>query len=122
MVELNGTSLTCAEVAAIGRRQTGVEIGAAGLHRATLAAAAARAMTEQAAAAGRAVYGRTTGVGFNRNIKVIPDDQRAVGLRLVRSHATGAGPLLAPEVGLAMLAARANQIAAGGSGVEAGVL
>ena len=122
MIVLDGTSLTCADVAAVGRRLVGVEIGAAGLRRAGAAAETARALTEQAAAAGRAVYGRTTGVGFNRSIEVIPDDERAVGLRLVRSHASGAGPLLAPEVSLAMLAVRANQIAAGGSGVEPGVV
>jgi len=122
VIVLEGTSLTCADVAAVGRRLAGVEIGAAGLRRASAAAQTARALTEQAAAAGRAVYGRTTGVGFNRSIEVIPSDERAVGLRLVRSHASGAGPLLAPEVGLAMLAVRANQIAAGGSGVEPGVL
>ena len=122
MIVLDGTSLTCADVAAVGRRLAGVEISAAGLRRAGAAAETARALTEQAAAVGRAVYGRTTGVGFNRSIEVIPSDERAVGLRLVRSHASGAGPLLAPEVGLAMLAVRANQIAAGGSGVEVGVL
>ncbi len=122
MITLDGRSLTCADVAAIGRRLTGVEIGADGVRRASAAAETARALTEQAAAAGRAVYGRTTGVGFNRSIEVIPADGRAVGLRLVRSHASGAGPPLAPEVGLAMLAVRANQIAAGGSGVEPGVL
>jgi len=122
MIVLDGTSLTCADVAAVGRRLAGVEIGPAGFRRASAAAQTARALTEQAVAAGRAVYGRTTGVGFNRNIEVIPDDKRPVGLRLIRSHASGAGPLLAPEVGLAMLAVRANQIAAGGSGVEPGVL
>ena len=122
MIVLDGRSLTCAEVAAIGRRQAGVEISAAGRHRAGAAAVTARVMTQQAAAAGRPVYGRTTGVGFNRSIEVIPDDERDVGLRLVRSHASGAGPLLEPEIGLAMLAVRANQIAAGGSGVEPGVL
>jgi histidine ammonia-lyase len=122
MIVLDGTSMTCGDVAAVGRRLAGVEIGPAGLRRASAAAETARAMTEQALAAGRAVYGRTTGVGFNRSIEVIPADERSVGLRLVRSHASGAGPLLAPEVGLAMLAVRANQIAAGGSGVEPGVL
>jgi histidine ammonia-lyase len=122
MIVLDGMSLTCADVAAIGRRQAGVEIAAAGWHRASAAAETARAITEQATAAGRPVYGRTTGVGFNRSVEVVPDDERAVGLRLVRSHASGAGPLLDPEIAIAMLAVRANQIAAGGSGVEPGVL
>jgi len=122
MIVLDGTSLTCAEVAAIGRRLALVEVGADGRARAEAAATAARAAAEDAVRAGGAVYGRTTGVGYNRGIEVAADDQRLSGLRLLRSHAAGAGPPLAPEVGLAMLAVRANQIATGGSGVDPGVL
>ena len=90
--------------------------------RAGAAARTMRALTEQAVASGVAIYGRTTGVGFNRSIEVSPEDEHLVGLRLVRSHAAGAGPLVAPEIGLAMLGVRANQIAAGGSGIDPGVL
>ena len=122
MIILDGTSLTCADVAALGRRQAAARIGEAGHDRAAAAARTMRALTDQAVAAGVAIYGRTTGVGFNRTIQVSPDDERLVGLRLVRSHAAGAGPLLAPEISLAMLAVRANQIAAGGSGIDPGVL
>jgi len=117
MIVLDGTSLTCAEVAAIGRRQAQVAIGAAGRTRAAAAAAAARTLT-----ADRAVYGLTTGVGANKIMQVGPGDVQEAGLRLARSHASGAGPLLTPEVCLAMLAVRANQIAAGGAGVDPGVL
>ena len=117
MIVLDGTSLTCADVAAIGRRQAGVEIGAAGRARASAAATTARALTARGA-----VYGRTTGVGANKGIQVAPADAAGTGLRLVRSHASGAGPLIAPEVSLAALAVRANQIGAGGSGVDPGVL
>jgi histidine ammonia-lyase len=122
MIVLGGTSLTCAEVAAIGRRLASVEIGEEGRVRAGAAAALARAAAERAAEAGGAVYGRTTGVGYNRGVEVTVDDQQSSGLRLLRSHSAGAGPPLEPEVGLAMLAVRANQIAAGGSGVDPGVL
>ena len=122
MIVLDGTALTCAEVAAIGRRLAPVEIAEEGRTRAGAAAFAARAAAEHAVTTGGAVYGRTTGVGYNRGIEVAAEDQRLSGLRLLRSHAAGAGPPLAPEVGLAMLAVRANQIAAGGSGVDPGVL
>jgi histidine ammonia-lyase len=122
MIVLDGTALTCAEVAAIGRRLAPVEIGEEGRARAAAAAVAARAAAQDAVTTGGAVYGRTTGVGYNRGIEVAADDQRLSGLRLLRSHAAGAGPPLAPEVGLAMLAVRANQLAAGGSGVDPGVL
>jgi histidine ammonia-lyase len=122
MIVLDGMSLTCAGVAAIGRRLAPVEIGEEGRVRAGGAADLARAAAERAVEAGGAVYGRTTGVGYNRRVGVTVDDQESSGLRLLRSHAAGAGPPLEPEVGLAMLAVRANQIAAGGSGVDPGVL
>ena len=122
MIVLDGESVTCADVAAIGRREATARIGAAGRDRAGAAARTMRALTEQAVASGVAIYGRTTGVGFNRSIEVSPEDEHLVGLRLVRSHAAGAGPLVAPEIGLAMLGVRANQIAAGGSGIDPGVL
>src|SRR5436309_402089 len=70
----------------------------------------------------REVYGRTTGVGANRDQKGPPADLRDHGLRLLRSHAGGGGPIVAAELSRAMLVVRANQIAAGGSGVDPGVL
>ena len=45
MIVLDGTSLTCADVTAVGRRQAEVEIGAAGRARAGAAAMTARALT-----------------------------------------------------------------------------
>lgn len=68
------------------------------------------------------MYGRTTGVGANRLVDVEWDDADAHGLRLLRSHAAGAGPLLSSEICRAMLVVRLNQIAVGGSGVDPGVL
>jgi histidine ammonia-lyase len=117
MIVLDGTSLTCADVAALGRREDTAAISPQGWERAAAAASAART----AAAAGP-VYGRTTGVGANRGLAVDSGEAGAHGLRLIRSHAGGGGPLVAAELGRAMLAVRANQIAAGGSGVDPGVL
>ncbi|NYE11923.1 histidine ammonia-lyase [Actinomadura citrea] len=94
-----------------------VAIAAAGVRRARDAWRVVREVTEA-----QPVYGRTTGVGANRVVDVEWEDADAHGLRLLRSHAAGAGPLVAPEIVRAMLAVRLNQIAAGGSGVEPGVL
>ncbi|MGO9503160.1 MAG: aromatic amino acid ammonia-lyase [Streptosporangiaceae bacterium] len=114
---LDGTSLTCAQVTEAARGRLRVEIGPAGRERARAAAEVA------AIVAGRQeVYGRTTGVGANRILTVRTADAAAHGLRLVRSHAGGGGPLLAAELGRAMLVVRANQIAAGGSGVDPAIL
>jgi histidine ammonia-lyase len=64
-------------------------------------------------AARRPVYGRTTGVGANRHVRV-DGDLREHGLRLLRSHAGGAGDPLPGEVVRATVLVRLAQIAAGG--------
>lgn len=77
-------------------------------------------------AAERQVYGRSTGVGANRSV-LLPsaDAEEPVSQRtsarvfaLLRSHATSAGPLRAPQRVRAALVVRINQLAAGGSGVR----
>ncbi len=88
------------------------------------AVAAARAAWETArdVATRRPVYGRSTGVGANRNVGLAEDERAGHGLRLLRSHAAGSGPLQPAELGRAMLVTRMNQIGAGGSGVDPAVL
>ncbi|MET8772543.1 aromatic amino acid lyase [Streptomyces sp. NPDC004658] len=72
---------------------------------------------DRIAATGR-WYGRGTGVGAHRSVAVDPAEETAHGLRLLRSHAGGAGPLLPARTVRAMLAIRANQLLAGGSGIH----
>ena len=117
VVPLDGRSLTCGQVRDLARGLAVARVSADGLDR---AGAAARTAAEIAAR--REVYGRTTGVGANRDQRVGEADLAGHGLRLLRSHAGGSGPLIAPELSRAMLVVRANQIAAGGSGVDPGVL
>jgi histidine ammonia-lyase len=109
-VTLDGTSLTCEKVREIARSSQPVAVTGAGLDRARRARDAVLA-----AVAVQPVYGRTTGVGANRSIRVRDGGH---GLRLLRSHAGGAGPLLAAPLARAMLVVRLNQLAAGGSGVD----
>ncbi|MEV5568922.1 aromatic amino acid lyase [Spirillospora sp. NPDC052269] len=116
-IELDGTSLTCDLVTRAARADVMIAISEAGLERARDAWHTVRRVAER-----RPVYGRTTGVGANRAVEVEWEDADAHGLRLMRSHAAGAGPLVPAEVVRAMLVVRANQIAAGGSGVDPGVL
>jgi histidine ammonia-lyase len=116
-VVIDGLSLTCAQVAAAARRQARVVVGD------TAQAAARTAWREAQEVAGRQpVYGRNTGVGANHVRDIGEDDQADHGLRLLRSHAAGAGPLIAAEIARAMLVVRLNQIGAGGSGVDPGVM
>ena len=64
----------------------------------------------------RAVYGRTTGVGANRDVVVKEADLRAHSVRLLRSHAGGVGDALPDELVRATLLIRLAQMAAGGGG------
>ncbi len=117
VVTLDGQLLTCGQVREVAYGQASVRLSEQGRARARLAAeVAADVMTR------REVYGRTTGVGANRIQPVQDYDLAGHGLRLLRSHAGGGGPLVAAELSRAMLVVRVNQIAAGGSGVDPGVL
>ena len=116
-VTLNGRTVTCRQIREVARETATAAVSRAGIGRAT---AAARVAAEVAAS--RAVYGRSTGVGANRDQTVAEADLSGHGLRLLHSHAGGGGPMIAADLSRAMLAVRVNQIAAGGSGVNPGVL
>jgi len=73
-------------------------------------------------ASGAALYGVSTGVGALREHPVDPADRAGTGLSLLRSHAAGAGRPLPATLVRAAMAARANQLAAGGAGVSAELL
>ncbi len=114
--EVDGTRLTVAHIAALAHGSTPVELSAAGRDRAAASHAfAARALRR------RPLYGRSTGVGANRTVALTGDpDENA--LRLLRSHATSAGPVRSAARIRAMLLVRLNQLAAGGSGVAPEIL
>jgi histidine ammonia-lyase len=66
-------------------------------------------------------YGRTTGVGANRDVAA--DDQDGDhGMRLVRSHASGGGADLGEEVARAMMLVRINQLSRPGSGITPSIV
>lgn len=80
------------------------------------------AADEAAAAAERgAAYGRTTGVGANRDVAA-DDADGEHGLRLVRSHAAGGGEDLGADVANSTMRIRSQQLAHPGSGVPLDVL
>ncbi|HEY7430212.1 MAG TPA: aromatic amino acid lyase [Streptosporangiaceae bacterium] len=116
LIELDGRTLSCGQVRDIARGGAAAAVSGAGRERAEAAA-----KTAAEVAGHRPVYGRSTGVGANRDQLVLPADRGDHGFRLLRSHAGGGGPLVAAELSRAMLVVRTNQIAAGGSGVDPGV-
>ncbi|HET8614862.1 MAG TPA: aromatic amino acid lyase [Actinomycetales bacterium] len=113
---LDGRSLTCADVvaAAHGRRQ--VELADGVLER--VSAAHERSVE---LGASRHVYGRTTGVGANKDVTV-GDPGSAHVLALLRSHATTSGRRRSDERVRGTLVVRLHQLAAGASGVSAEVV
>lgn len=111
---LDGRRLTPADVEAVARGGAKVELDDAARER----NAAARRALDQLVAGGEQVYGVTTGVGPFRT-RPVPEEQRGdQQLRLLRSHASGGGRELQPELVRATMVVRANQIGAGGAGVS----
>ncbi len=116
VIQLDGTTLTCAEITAAASRTVAVRLSESGLAR------AARSQSYAARTAlRRPLYGRATGVGANRTV-TITGDPDTHALLLLRSHATSAGPARPAERVRAMLVVRLNQLATGGSGVDPEIL
>ena len=102
-VLLDGAQLTVDQLTALAREPVAVEPDPAALDH-------ARRSWETAVriAARQPIYGRTTGVGGNRDTSV--SDGVEQDLRLLRSHATGSGPSLPDHVVRAAMIIRVNQI------------
>lgn len=111
MIELDGRSLTAADIVAVAHRRDGAILSPDARQRIASSHERAKRLFGR-----RPLYGRSTGVGANRNVLVHDPDEHARSL--LRSHATSAGALRAPERVRAMLAVRVNQLAAGGSGAS----
>lgn len=80
--------------------------------------APARTVVDEALDSDRAVYGITTGIGDLANVRIDPAEAVRLQTDIVRSHATGVGPLLPTEVVRAMMLLRARTFAFGISGVR----
>ncbi|MEU6343291.1 aromatic amino acid ammonia-lyase [Streptomyces sp. NPDC046977] len=112
-VELDGRGLTVPDVVRLADAAATPDVPPGALDRVLRSWRAAGRL----AAAGR-LYGRGTGVGAHRSVPVTAQDEAEHGLRLLRSHAGGAGALLPARQVRAMLAVRANQLLSGGSGIQ----
>ncbi|MFJ5301288.1 aromatic amino acid ammonia-lyase [Streptomyces sp. NPDC088350] len=117
LVVLDGVGFGVADVVRLADGDARPVPGTDAMKRATDSWDAAR----QIAATGR-VYGRSTGVGANRNEDVPTEAAAEHGLRLLRSHAGAIGDELPAREVRAMLAVRANQLLAGGAGLRPTVI
>lgn len=112
-VVLDGRGLMVADVVRMAESTAKPVPGEDGMKRVEASWNAAR----EIASWGR-VYGRSTGVGANRNESVPTEAAADHGLRLLRSHAGAIGEELPARQVRAMLAVRANQLLAGGAGLR----
>ena len=113
-VILDGATLTPEAVAMVARAGTPVELSREARARNDAARRAASAVL----ARGDELYGVTTGVGPLREHRLDEEQRVDYQLRLLRSHACGAGAPLRTERVRAAMATRANQLGAGGTGVS----
>ncbi len=110
---VNGSTLRCADVELVADGELSVRVAPEAQRRVEEAWAL---VTELAAR--REIYGRTTGVGANRDLTVDDDAGPEHGRRLLRSHAGGTGAPMPVRQVRATLLIRLNQLAAGGSGAH----
>ncbi|MBX7118610.1 MAG: histidine ammonia-lyase [Gemmatimonadaceae bacterium] len=113
-LQLDGTSLTVADVLAVADGRRAVALAPEARDR----MAATRGIVEGLAARGEAVYGVTTGFGKLSDIAIPADQLAQLQVNLIRSHAAGVGPRLPRREVRAMMLLRANCLAKGFSGAR----
>jgi histidine ammonia-lyase len=114
MIQLTGHGLTLTDVWNLSRRQDRCELPPS----ARSALCASRALVEKIAAEPRAVYGINTGFGPLSGTRVSPADLARHQLHLLHHLSVGQGELLSPAETRAVMAARANALARGFSGIR----
>lgn len=114
-VLLDGRSLTLEEFLHVVREGAPVSLTPEARSVMTLN----RRAVERIATSGRPVYGINTGVGALSRTTIPKEKILELQSSLVRSHASGSGPPLPPDVVRGLVLLRANSLARGLSGVRA---
>lgn len=114
VLQLDGSPLTIEQVAAVARAGRPVALAAAARERVV----AARAALERRIQGGEALYGINTGFGSLSRVRIPATDIAALQVNLVRSHASGVGDPLDPEVVRAMMLVLAASLARARSAVR----
>src|SRR6266568_1079357 len=113
-MQLNGQTLTLAQIATVALGDTPVKVSSSACPRVL----ASRKVIEDIVARDAVVYGVSTGFGKLSDVRIPRGELRQLQLNLVRSHACGIGnPLSEPEARAIMLL-RANVLALGFSGIR----
>ncbi len=114
VLSLDGRSLSLADLVSVARHGRLVQVDP----RASAAISSSRAAVDRAVAANRPVYGVTTGFGGLSHQTIPSAKSRELQVSLVRSHASGTGAPLPPDLVRALILLRANSLARGNSGVR----
>ncbi|MFD8498700.1 aromatic amino acid ammonia-lyase [Amycolatopsis sp. NPDC059657] len=115
MIRVDGRTLRCADVvtAAATEGPLAIDVSIAAMRAAEHAWKLADELSTR-----REVYGRTTGVGANKDDLITGGESREHGLRLLRSHAGGSGDPMSPNQVRGMMLIRLNQLVAGRAGIS----
>jgi len=115
---LDGSGLTLDGLEAVARRGQVIAIAPGARARVE----AARRVVDDAVAAGRVVYGVTTGFGSFADVHIPAPRLRELQLNLIRSHAAGVGEPLGEAETRGLMLLRVNVLAKGHSGVRPATL
>ena len=118
MIQLTGHDLTLGELQQIAFARSECEIPASARER----MAASRALVEKVAAEPRAIYGINTGFGPLSGTRVAAADLERHQLNLLHHLSVGQGSLFSAVETRAIMAARANALARGFSGIRPAVV
>ena len=114
MIELSGTGLTVADVVAVAREDSDVEL--TGEARDAMAESAE--IVQRLASSAEPVYGVSTGFGSLAMTPIPAERREELQRALIRSHAAGMGEPVEREVVRAMMLLRARSLAMGYSGAR----
>ena len=117
---LDGAPIAGADLAAMARRDGPVTVVLSDAVRARVARA--RAAVDGAVASGVPIYGVTTGLGANVDLRIDADAVRAFQTQAVAGRVMGAGERLPPAVSRAALLALIATLSRGAAGVAPAVL
>src|SRR4051812_5452377 len=113
-VDLDGGSLTIADVVRLARHGGTATLSTAAARRVE----AARALKHDLIAREIPIYGVTTGFGDSAHRQIAPDKASALQQNMLRFLGCGTGQIASPEVTRATMLFRANCLAKGNSGVR----
>ncbi len=113
-IQIDGDSLTLERVVRVAREGARAVLSERSRERLVTSRNALEKMVE----GGRVIYAVNTGVGELVDVRIPPDELKALQVNLLRSHACGLGEPYPTEVVRAMMLLRANALAKGYSGVR----